>query len=487
MAGDPATRPPVNPDPQEAGNLQPGTRVESSPMSSKPAVLSGSPSLHRAPGSQRSSPAVARAAAVPPLPWSKSTVPNHLCPADYMVALSTSDSRVPSEFCSGELVSPGEKSFVERSITGPPTVATPGQYQESILPGDTWRGRMESLMSRTLNTRLPRQQGPCPQSMHSVPHNPARSMSFGGCVRGRCEGLDCTAAPPMSPMPPYKPQGHQDSSMISLKDLSSPRPTVRCHLRSRSDLPAPHTFSEHYNNQKINLSSVNFCTTHNPVRWSPSPYYSSTRLPVAGGAARMDRSSPSPVRCPTPSLVPVSCAQHLPNAGTADAAHSECVASCVQWIHDQVPPWPTMKTPQTRTFSTVQQEAVFKGEALPTITPERRAAESTVQSYTDCIEYIDTRCKVRGHNEENMITKDNYSPTPDMRVNCCQGPGRTGTIPLHSVSSRVNANSPKCNINFAKGMTSSVSHQSAPQVPKAATIRIPDVMDSTPHECSITF
>lgn len=486
IVGEPATCPHPNSDPQEAGDLHPGTKVESPSVSSEPTVPSGPCSRDRAPGSQTNSPAVSSDIKVSTLSRSESTVPGQLCPGAYMVALSTSDSGVPSEFRSSESISPSEKSFAQRrSITGPQTVPTPRScgFHEGALLGDTWRTKMESLMSKTLNARLPRPHGPCAQSMNGASHNPARSVSLGACVRGRCEGLGCMAAPPMSPMPPSKAQCHQDSSMISLKNLSTPRPQLRCHMRSRSDLPAPHTFSD---SQETRLPSVDLCVSHSPVQWNSSPRFSSTRFPVAGGVAGIDRSSPSPVSCPTPSVVSAGCASHPPNADVAEAARSECVASCVQWIHDQVPPWPTTRTPRVRTLSAVQRDAIFKGEVLPTTTPERHAVEPRERWYNDC---TGSGRQVRRRDEDTVTTNNNYSPTPDTREHCCQRQAFSSTISLPSVSSRATVSSPKFKVKFVKGMSPNVTNQSAPQVLKAASYKIPEGTNTIPQECStsITF
>ncbi|MPC47777.1 hypothetical protein E2C01_041534 [Portunus trituberculatus] len=477
--GDPLTCPPASPDTQQAGDLHSTTGTEPPPTQSEPSgpALSG-----QVPVPQVSSPSMSSGIAVSALSISESTVAGQLYPGDYMVPVSTSDSGVSSEFRSSESLSPSEKTLAQRrSAAGLSTVHPPGPCgHDSLLAGDTWRTKMESLMSRTLNARFPRPHTPCVQSISSASENPSRSVSLGACVRGRCEGLDCMAIPPMSPMPPYKPQGHQDSSMISTKNIGSPREQPRGHMRSQSDLPAPHTFTA----QKISLSSVDFCVPHTPVPWSSSQRFSSTRPPVPGGVARMDQSSPSPVRCSTPSLVSTGCVSHPSNAAVAEAARAECVASCVQWIHDQVPPWPAAaRAAQIRTTSPVQRDSVFTGEKLPSTTPEQSAAMASPQWYGDCAGL--------GHpvrrRDDNVIINNTYSPAPDSRVHCYQGQEFSGTLSLHSVSPRATVCSPKFKVKFVKEMTPNVTQQSVPQGQKATAVIIPEGTNTIPQECSITF
>ena len=470
---DAATCTPFKPGTQKTGDLQHGTKVESSSISSEATVPSPSSRDHK-PRSKIT---------VSALSQNELTVPGQLYQGDYTVPLLTSDSGVPSKFQCNELISPGEKSFVQRSMIGSSTIPTPGPCgaHEGVLPSDTWMTRMETLMSRTLNPRLPRPHGHCAQTMSTTSHNPARSVSFGACVRGRCEGLDCMAAPPVSPIPPYKVHSHQDSSMTLIKQSSSPQPQIRCHMRSQSDLPAPHTFSELYNTQKTRLPSVDFCVSQSPVQWNSSLPFSSTRLPVAGSVPGVDRSSPSSVRCPTPSLVSAECNSHPPNAAVDEAARAECVASCVQWIHDQVPPWPTTRTPQPRTLSTVQREAVFKAQ-IPTTTPHRQAAEASAQWYTD---FTGSGHQVR-RRDDTVTINNAYSPAPDTRVHCCQGQVLSGII-QHPVSPRAATSSPKFKVKFVKGMTPCVTPESVPQGLKTFPITIPDNVNTIPQECSITF
>lgn len=359
--------------PQDTGDSCPPATVE---LLSRTSAVEGGPSPRgQKAGPQLASPVGTAGMTVSALSRAEPTVP-----ADYVVTTPTCMA-VPGEFYTSESVVPIENCFGQRrTIAEHPPVPTPPPCasQDGGPHSDTWRARMESFMPRRLNARQPRPQEPCTQPMNNTSSNPARSVSLGACVRGRCEGFACMAAPPMSPMPPYKAQCHEDASLITRKNQNSPQSPYRCHMRSQSDLPAPHTYSERRESQKVALPSVDLSVSHNPARWNSSPRFPPSRH-VAGGATRVDRSTPSPVRCSTPSLTAGDCASRPVDPAVGDAARSECVSSCVQWIHDPAPPWPGTKAPQARTLSAVQREVGFEAQQLPTTVSQRQPVEASVQ------------------------------------------------------------------------------------------------------------
>lgn len=407
-------------------------------------------------------------------------------PGDYMVTTPTCIP-VPSEFYTSENTVPSQTCSGKRgTIAEQPAVPTPRPCasQDSGIHNDTWRSRMESLMPRRLNARQSRPQEQCNQSINNTSPSPASSVSLGACVRGRCEGFACVAAPPMSPMPPHKAQCHQDTSQISLSNQNSPQSPYRCHMRSQSDLPAPHTFSERRGSQKVTLPSVDLSISQNPARWNSSPRFPTSRH-VAGGVSRPDRSTPSPVRCSTPSLASGGCVSPRPIDSTvSDVARSELVSSCVQWIHDPAPSWPALKTPQARTLAAVQREVGFETGQLPTTMPQRQPVVANVQWYPDC---VGSSRNVRRQGEGTMTTKATYSPTLNARVRCCQSQVNNGAVCLHSVPARSSVGSPTFKVKFVKGETQCVPHQSAPPAPIANSIRIPENPNTTPPKCSVPF
>lgn len=254
-------------------------------------------------------------------------------------------------------------------------------------------------------------------------------------------------------------------------------------MRSQSDLPAPHTFSDHREGQKVALPSVDLSVSHNPARWNSSSRFPPARH-VAGGATRPEKSTPSPVRCSTPSLTAGGCASRPVEPTVGDAARSECVSSCVQWIHDPAPPWPPTKAPQARTLSAVQREVGFEAQQLPTTVPQRQPVEASVQWYSHC---LGSGRNERLQGEGTMATKATYSPTLNARAPRCQSHVNNGAVCLHSVPSRSSVGSPKFKVKFVKGETQCVTHQSAPPAPIANSIKIPEDSNTTPPECSVAF
>lgn len=448
-------------------------------VTSEIALMSSSSPHALAMNPQLGSPVGTAGMAVPSFSRSGETVPG-----DYVVTMPTCDD-VPRTLYTSDSILPSQNRSGQRAaITENPSVPAPHPYgsQQGSLHGDTWRARMESLMSRTVNVRQPRLQETSNQSMNSPSPSSTRSVSLGACVRGRCEGFVCIGGPPVSPVPSYKAQCHKNSSLISLKNLNSPQSPYRCHVRSQSDQPSPHALEPH-ESQTVVLPSVDLSVSSDPVRWNSSPRFSTTSH-VAGGVMRANRSSPSPVHCSTPSQASEDNVSLPTEHALGDNARSKCVASCVQWIHDPVPPWPTAKAPQPRTHSAVQREVGFEAQQLPATLPQRQSVEPSVQWYSDCMGSIRN---VRRHGEGTVTTKATYSPTLNSQERSCQSQVNNGAVCLHSIPSRSNINSPQFKVKFVKGETQCVTPHGAPPAPKLNSIKIPEDTNTKPPGSSVPF